>query len=50
MANGTADGYFPDMQHPDIRQPRARKPMNAAVARAVSQDVTTSDAASGYAR
>ncbi|KAL1591266.1 hypothetical protein WHR41_00209 [Cladosporium halotolerans] len=49
MANGTADGYFPDMQHPDIRQPRARKPMNAAVARAVSQDVTTSDAASGYA-
>jgi hypothetical protein len=37
-ANSTANGYFPD-----IHQPRARKPVNAAVARAFGQDAAMND-------
>jgi hypothetical protein len=43
MSNGTANGYFPDLQHADIHQPRARKPINAAVARAFAQDAAVHD-------
>jgi hypothetical protein len=49
MSNGTANGYFPDLQHADIHQPRARKPVNAAVARAFAQDGVALDT-SGLAR
>jgi hypothetical protein len=47
MANGTANGYFPE--HADIHQPRARKPVNAAIARAFAQDAVAHDV-SGLAR
>ena len=54
MSNGTATGYFPDLQQQqqhaaDIHQPRARKPVNAAVARAFAQDGVALDT-SGLAR
>jgi len=48
-SNGTANGYFPDLQHADIHQPRARKPVNAAVARAFAQEIGAHDN-SGLAR
>jgi hypothetical protein len=49
MSNGTANGYFPDVHHAGIHQPRARKPVNAAVARAFGQDAAMNDV-SGLAR
>jgi hypothetical protein len=48
MSNGTANGYFPDLQHADIHQPRARKPINAAVARAFAQDAAVHEVLARY--